>query len=115
MIKLKAAVVAVALAFAGAAFAQTPTPPAKDPAATPGIDKRQENQQKRIDAGVKSGQLTDREAARLEKRETKLQNDKTKAQADGVVTKQERRHLNREADRNSKAIAHQKHDAQHKK
>ena len=78
MNKIKAAVVAVSLAFAGAAFAQGTTPPAANPAATPGIDKRQENQQKRIDAGVKSGQLTDKEAARLEKREDKLQKDKEK-------------------------------------
>ncbi len=110
----KAAIVAVLLAFTGAALAQSTTPPAKDPAATPGIDKRQENQQKRIDAGVKSGQLTEREAARMEKRQDKLQADKQKAQADGVVTKQERRQLHREADRNSKAIARQKHDRQHK-
>ena len=111
MMNIKAAVIAVALAFAGSAFAQTTTPPA---AATPGIDKRQENQQKRIDAGVKSGQLTDREAARLEKRETKLQKDKEKAQADGVVTKKERKQLNREANRDSKAITREKHDGQHK-
>ena len=54
MTMIKAAVTAITLAFAGAAFAQTTTPPASNPAATPGIDKRQENQQKRIDAGVKS-------------------------------------------------------------
>lgn len=110
---IKAAVTTIAIAFAGAAFAQTPAP-TPNPAATPGIDKRQENQQKRIDAGVKSGQLTEREAGRLEKREDKLQKDKEKAQADGVVTKQERKHLNREANRDSEAIAHQKHDRQHK-
>jgi hypothetical protein len=114
MSRLNAIIVAVSLAFTGAAFAQTSTAPAKDPAATPGIDKRQENQQKRIDAGVKSGQLTEREAARMEKRQDKLQADKQKAQADGVVTKQERRQLHHEADRNSKAIARQKHDRQHK-
>lgn len=112
MNRITAAVATIALAFAGATFAQTVTPPAKDPAATPGIDKRQASQEKRIDQGVKSGQLTEREAAKLEKRETKLQKDKEKAQADGVVTKQERKHLRQEADRNSKAIAHQKHDAQ---
>lgn len=114
MTKIKAAIAAVTLAFAGAAFAQTTTPPATNPAATPGIDKRQENQQKRIDAGVKSGQLTDKEAARLEKREDKLQKDKEKAQSDGVVTKKERQQLNREANRDSKAIAREKHDRQHK-
>lgn len=114
MLNIRAVVAAAALAFAGTAFAQAPTPPAKDPAATPGIDKRQANQEKRIDQGVKSGQLTDKEAAKLEKRETKLQADKTKAQADGVVTKGERKHLQHEANRDSKAIARQKHDAQHK-
>ena len=112
MLNIKAAAVAVALAFAGSAFAQAPTP-AKDPAATPGIDKRQVNQQKRIGAGVSSGQLTSKEATHLEKRETKLQNDKQKAKADGVVTKQERKHLQHEASNNSKAIAKQKHDVQH--
>ena len=109
-----AAATAVLFAFAGAALAQTPTPPARNPAATPGIDKRQANQEKRIEQGEKSGQLTNKEATHLEKRETKLQNDKTMAQADGVVTKGERKHLQHEANRDSKAIARQKHDAQHK-
>ena len=110
MIKLKAAVVAVSLALAGSAFAQTAT----DPAATPGIDKRQANQQRRIEQGAKSGQLTNREAARLEKREAKLQADKEKARADGKVTKKERVALHREANRDSRAIYRQKHDAQTK-
>jgi hypothetical protein len=106
MFNVKAVVIAVTFAFAGSAFAQT---------ATPGIDKRQANQEKRIDQGVKSGELTKREANRLEKREDKLQKDKEKAQADGVVTKKERRQLNREANRDSKAISRQKHDAQKRK
>jgi hypothetical protein len=106
MFNAKAVVVTVALAFAGGALAQT---------ATPGIDKRQANQEKRIDQGVKSGELNKREAARLEKREGKLQADKEKAAADGKVTKKERRQLNREANRDSKAIYRQKHDAQKQK
>ena len=103
MFNVKATVIAVTLAFAGSAFAQT---------ATPGIDKRQANQEKRIDQGVKSGELNKKEAARLEKRQDKLQKNKEKAQADGVVTKKERAQLQNEADRNSKAIARQKHDKQ---
>ena len=110
MFNLKAAVAAIALAFAGAAFAQS-----TNPAATPGIDKRQANQEKRIEQGVKSGELNKKEAARLEKRESKLQADKEKAQADGKVTKKERKQLNHEADRDSKAIYRQKHDAQKQK
>ena len=103
MFNVKTAVMAVTLAFAGSAFAQT---------ATPGIDKRQANQEKRIEQGVKSGELNKKEAARLEKRQDKLQKDKEKAQADGVVTKKERSQLNHEANRDSKAIYRQKHDAQ---
>ena len=92
----------LAVAFAAPAFAQT---------ATPGIDQRGANQEKRIEQGEKSGALTQREAANLEKRETKLANDKAAAAADGKVTKAERRKLNREANRDSKAIYKKKHNA----
>ena len=98
--------VLITLVFAGSAFAQT---------ATPNIDKRQANQEKRIEQGVKSGELTTKEANRLEKRDAKLQSDKEKAKADGVVTKQERAKLQHEANRDSKAIYRQKHDAQKQK
>ena len=47
-----------AFALSGYALAQTTS--------TPRIDKRQENQERRIDQGVKSGELTKQEAARLE-------------------------------------------------
>ena len=86
------------------AFAQAP--------ATPNLDKREANQQRRIDQGVQSGQLTPREAARLEKGQARLQANEAKAKADGVVTPQERERLQREANRNSRAIAHEKHDKQ---
>lgn len=103
MFNVKGMAIAIAMVFAGSAFAQT---------ATPGIDKRQANQEKRIVQGAKSGELTKKEVARLEKREDKLQTDKEKAAADGKVTKKERVKLNREANRDSKAIYREKHDAQ---
>ena len=86
---------------------------AADSTAAPYIDQRLNNQEKRIQKGEQSGQLTPREAARLEKREAKIQGDLAKAKADGVVTNQERAKLNRELDRSSVAIARQKHDRQH--
>ena len=61
---------------------------------------------------MNSGQLTPREAARLEKRQDKLQADQARAKADGVVTPQERARLQREANRNNRAIAGEKHDRQ---
>ena len=108
--KIQTLITALILATSGAAFAQAP---AANPAATPGIDKRMANQQKRIDQGVASGQLNAKETSRLQKREAKLAADTTAAaKADGVVTAAERKKLHREAHRDSKAIYKQKHDKQ---
>ena len=90
-------------AFTLPAFAQN--------ASTPNLDQRQANQEKRIDNGVKSGQLTAKETANLEKRETKLETDKQAAKADGKVTKAERNKLQREANRDSRKIHRKKHNA----
>lgn len=85
---------------------------AADPNATPGIDRRQDNQQRRIDHGIESGRLTEREANRLQYRQDKIQGDVDLAKSDGTVTRAERRQLHRELNRSSGAIARQKHDAQ---
>src|SRR6266571_228551 len=47
----------------------------KNPNATPGINKRQRNQQHRIRQGVKSGQLTKSETRHLEKEQNKASRD----------------------------------------
>lgn len=83
--------------------------------ATPRVTKRQIHQQQRIKEGVKSGELTKAEAAKLEAREAKIQHDKKMAKSDGVVTPQERAKLHREENRTSRAIYRQKHDAQKRK
>ncbi len=111
--KLKSALaVLLVSAFALPVLAQTP-PPARDPNATPGIDKRLDNQDKRIEQGEKSGTLTPREANRLESRETKTQADLAAAKSDGKVTKDERKDLHQELNHDSRAIHRQKHDRQH--
>ncbi|MBI4852352.1 MAG: hypothetical protein HY819_11200 [Acidobacteria bacterium] len=79
---------------------------------TPKVAKRQKNQQERIADGVKDGELTKKEAAKLEAREAKIQQDKKEAKADGKVTKKEKAKLDREQDRASRKIYKQKHDAQ---
>ncbi len=109
--KLNALIAAVAVTLGGAAFAQAPVAP-KDPLATPKIDQRQANQEKRIDQGINSGALTPKETARLDHRETKIESDKLAAKADGKVTRAERRKLRREENRASAAIKRQKHDRQ---
>lgn len=89
-------------AFSVSAFAQT---------ATPNIEKRQANQQKRIANGAASGALTARETQNLEKREAKIEADKQAAKADGVVTKAERAKLQGEENRASAKIYNKKHNA----
>ena len=112
--KISSLISVLALTVGAAAFAQTPAAPVapKDPLATPKIDQRQANQEKRIDHGIASGALTAKETAKLDKRETKIESDKLAAKADGKVTPAERRKLKREENRTSRAIHRQKHDAQ---
>ena len=103
MMTLKKLVGAGAMTMAGLAMAQT---------ATPNLDKREANQQQRIDQGVATGQLNAKEANRLDKREDKLAANEAAAKADGKVTRAERLKLQREAHRDSSAIRRQKHDGQ---
>jgi hypothetical protein len=79
---------------------------------TPAVDQRQANQQQRIDQGVKSGELTAKEAARLEKNQQRIQKMEDKAKADGKVTPKERARLEKAQNVESKKIAREKHDRQ---
>jgi hypothetical protein len=79
---------------------------------TPRVDQRQANQEARIQKGVQSGQLTDKEAAKLERGQAKVDRMEDKAKADGKVTAKERAKLARAQDKQSKKIRKQKHDKQ---
>ena len=79
---------------------------------TPGVDNRQQRQQKRIKQGVKNGSLTKREAAKLEAGQAKTRKMERKAKADGTVTASERAKLQHRENKTSKKIYHQKHDNQ---
>jgi len=98
------------LTLGTAAFAQTPAP--KDPIATPRVDQREANQEKRIEQGVASGQLAPRETQRLERREQRIEKAETHAKSDGVVTAKERRQLGNMQDHASRDIRREKHDPQ---
>jgi hypothetical protein len=87
-------------------FAQSGTP------STPRIDQRQEKQQQRIDQGVASGALTEKEAARLQNEQDRIQKAEDKAAADGKLTKKERARIEHRQDQASKHIYRQKHDRQ---
>jgi hypothetical protein len=96
--------VAVATAFAVPAFAQTDS--------TRRIDQREANQERRIEQGEKSGALTPREAARLEKGQSRVDKMEKKAMADGKVSAKERRRIEHAQDQQSRRIYREKHDKQ---
>ena len=81
-------------------------------AAPPGVEKRQADQERRINQGVQSGQLTSQEAARLEKGQNKIDRMEDKAMSDGTVTRQERKRLQQQQDVQSRQIHREKHDRQ---
>ena len=107
MMNVKTLIAGTALALVSlGSFAQAAAP------TTPRVDKREVNQEARVQQGVGSGQLTAKETYRLEKEQAAINKAETHAKADGTVTKHERRHLHKMQNRASKDIAHQKHDAQ---
>ncbi|MFN4148196.1 MAG: hypothetical protein ACK4E4_01440 [Rhodocyclaceae bacterium] len=82
--------------------------------ATPGIDQRQMNQERRIDQGIASGQLTAREAARLDRGQERIDAMENRAKWDGVVTARERSRIQHAQNVESRRIYRQKHDRQHR-
>jgi len=101
--KIKLIIAVLASAITLPAFAQT---------YTPGIDQRQMNQEQRIDQGIASGQLTQREAARLERGQDRVDAIENRAKSDGVVTARERTRIQHAQNVESKRIYRQKHDRQ---
>ena len=92
--------VAVAALFSGAAYAQQ------------GTVQRNVNQQERIEQGLKSGQLTTQEAARLENEQSRIQRDQSRALRDGTLSPAEKARLEREQNQASRDIHREKNDAQ---
>jgi hypothetical protein len=78
------------------------------------IGQRKENQQDRIGQGIQSGELTAREAGRLEGKETALnQETRDMRKLDGgKLTPGDKKLVNQQQDKLSKQIYDQKHDAQ---
>ncbi len=77
---------------------------------TPRVDQRQANQHARIAQGVRSGELTRGEAARLRAGQAHVRRVERRAKADGQVTLRERARLDRAQDVQSRRIARLKHN-----
>jgi aminoglycoside phosphotransferase family enzyme len=77
------------------------------------VKKREKRQQKRIDDGVASGELTKKETLKIEKKEAKLHRKIEKNRKDGPgLTPKERAKANKAQNQLSKEIYKQKHDDQ---
>jgi hypothetical protein len=110
-VKSKSTVVALMLAaLPAAALAQS-----SGTGSTLRVDQRQETQQKLIEHGVQSGQLTAKEAARLQRGQTKVQKMEDKAMKDGTLTDKERRRIQRAQDKEDRKIYREKSNKQRAK
>lgn len=80
---------------------------------TPAIGQTQIRQQQRIHQGIRSGELTHREAHQLKRQQGQIQQMKRRAKADGRVTRGEKariRATQRHANRNVAMKKHNRRD-----
>lgn len=97
------------LVATGLVVAATGTPALGAPAP---VGSRQTHQQARIAQGVRSGELTRSEVARLEREQRAIEGLRRASWSDGHLSAGERLRLDAAQDRASRHIASQKHDAQ---
>jgi Ni/Co efflux regulator RcnB len=85
------------------------------PAAAQPVDQREHRQEQRIRQGERSGALTDREARRLQHRETRLHRTEARMRwrNGGHLTPQQRHRLHRMENRDSRAIHRLRHNHRH--
>jgi len=74
------------------------------------INRREYREQKRINRGIRSGELTRREADRLEEGLAKIKTDERFARMDGDLSYRERGRINRELNHESREIYRYKHN-----
>jgi hypothetical protein len=78
-----------------------------------GINDRQQNQRSRIGNGVRSGELTARETARLAREQAQIYRMESRFRRSGdEFTNRERYRVQRELNQSSRHIYRQKHDRQ---
>jgi hypothetical protein len=78
----------------------------------PRVNVRQARQQTRIHQGVRSGELTRREAHRVRETQRDIRQLERAYKSDGKLTAAERRDLHHELNQASRQIYRQKHDSQ---
>jgi hypothetical protein len=83
------------------------------PAQSASVDKREKRQAHRINKGEKSGRLSHQEADRLRSQEAGIKNEESAMREahGGHLTSADKRALEKDENRTSHHIYHQKHDA----
>ena len=79
---------------------------------TPAINKREQNQRQRIRRGIRTDELTRREALRLTAQQAAIRRYEACAKSDGRFTRRERRRVDSMLDRAGRDIYRQTHDGQ---
>ena len=74
--------------------------------------QRNSNQQQRIEQGVQSGQLTNKEVGKLEGGQSRVSRMERRAGADGSVGQNEQRRIQNTENSQNKHIYREKHDGQ---
>jgi hypothetical protein len=74
------------------------------------VNQRQHNQQVRTKQGVKSGELTQAETAKIKTQQKHINQMEAKAKSDGVVTTKEKAKLNAAQNAASTSIYRKKHN-----
>jgi hypothetical protein len=75
-------------------------------------EQRAARQRERIQQGVKSGQLNDKEEKRLNAQQDRIVQVEARAAADGNISNKEKQHIHKLRNKASKHIYREKHDAQ---
>jgi hypothetical protein len=110
MSHLKSIPVILALALVGTAILAQETQWRQDHPRRAEVNKRLENQNKRIDNGVKNGTLTPGEAHKLHKEDRQIRKEEKlmASQNGGHITKQEQKTLNQQENKVSRQIRREK-------
>jgi len=74
--------------------------------------QRNVNQERRIEQGVKSGELTNREVGKLENGQARVDRAEARAGANGHVSAKEQQRIQKDENQQSKRVYKQKHDKQ---
>ena len=96
--------------LASAVIAAIALPVFAQVASTPRIDERQAEQQRRIEEGIRSGQINRKEAAHLRRQQARIQRMENQAMADGRMSRAERVRIEHAQNKESLRIAKQKHN-----